>query len=405
MEPKQKVLLVGGGHAMLPLLKDPGGISNPDVEITLINDHQYLYYSGMVPEFIGRVYSRDEVRINLKRLCEESGIRYIEDTATALHPEKRYLETNSGDQIAYNLIAFDIGSRTPGLYDQKKSIPTKPLYNIERLKKYLRGETENQKILSIIGGGAAGIEIALNVSASYRRDISIGKLQVHIVEVTDRLLPMFKKKLSDYVTSLLEERGVNVHVNTKPREIVENQITLSNGQTINSDFIYWATGSVGHPFFKKAGLPVDDQNFLKVNNHLQCITYPEIFAAGDCSSILKQKNIRKIGIHAVKQGPLIKENLSRALNQIRTTGVIKQDELKSYKPYSVNPIIISTGQSEAIWISDSLWLHGSVMLRMKHYIDKKWIREYLADDKFRDGFFDLADTANAKAVSRVKKEE
>jgi selenide,water dikinase len=398
MEPKHKVLLVGGGHAMLPLLKDPGGISNPDVEITLINDHQYLYYSGMVPEFIGGVYSRDEVRINLKKLCEESGIRYIQDTATVLHPEKRYLETNNGDQIAYDLIAFDIGSRTPGLYDQKKSIPTKPLYNIERLKKYLTGETENPKILSIIGGGAAGIEVALNVSACYRKDISTGKLQVHIVEMTDSLVPMFKKKLSDYVTSILDERGVNIHVNTKPREIVENQITLSNGQTINSDFIYWATGSVGHPIFKKAGLPVDDQNFLKVNNHLQCITYPEIFAAGDCSSILKQKNIRKIGIHAVKQGPLLKENLRLALNQIRNTGVIKQDELLPYNSYYLNPLIISTGQPEAIWISNSLWLRGSIMLRLKHYLDKKWISDYLSDTQFEDGFFNLADTANASTV-------
>jgi NADH dehydrogenase FAD-containing subunit len=398
MEPKHKVLLVGGGHAMLPLLKDPGGISNPDVEITLINDHQYLYYSGMVPEFIGGIYSRDEIRINLKKLCEESGIRYIEDTATVLHPEKRYLETNSGDQIAYDLIAFDIGSRTPGLYDQKKSIPTKPLYNIERLKKYLTGETGNPKILSIIGGGAAGIEVALNVSAYYHKDISTGKLQVHIVEMTDRLVPMFKRKLSDYVTSILDERGVNVHVNTKPREIVENQITLSDGQTINSDFIYWATGSVGHPIFKKAGLPVDDQNFLKINNHLQCITYPEIFAAGDCSSILKQKNMRKIGIHAVKQGPLLKENLRLALNQIRITGVIKQDELIPYKSYYFIPLIISTGQPEAIWISNSLWLHGSIMLRLKHYFDKKWINDYLLDTQFEDGFLNIADTANAFAV-------
>jgi len=394
MEPKFKLLLVGGGHAMLPLLKNPAGILQNDVEITLINDHPFIYYSGMVPEYMGDVYQQDEIRIDLKRLCEETGIRFIQDMASELHPEKKYVKTTDEKTYAYNLVVFDIGSRTPGHYDQKKSIPTKPLYNIENLKKYL-SDNDKTKILTVIGGGAAGVEVALNISSRYRNEIAEKQLVIHIIEMTDSILPMFSNKMSKYINNMLDQRDVHIHLMTKPREIVENQITLSDGDTIKSDFIYWATGSYGHPIFKDADIPVDNQLFIKVNEHLQCITYPEIFAAGDCAHITKQPHIKKIGVHAIKQGDLLKENLTRALQQLRETGAIKSKDLSSYKPYIINPLIISTGQSEAIWIWDGIWFHGSMMLRLKHLLDKRWITNYLPNKPFDGSFWKLADIKNA----------
>lgn len=397
MEPQFKLLLIGGGHAMIPMLKDPAGVAQNDVEITLINDHQFIYYSGMIPEYMGDVYKQSEIRIDLKKLCEEAGIRFVQDIVTTLYPEKKNVQTLGGQLFSYDVVVFDIGSRTPGDYDQKKSIPTKPLYNIENLKRYLNDHSKS-KIVSIIGGGSAGTEVALNISSRYQEKIKKDRLTIHVIEAAENLLPMFSGKLSRYVTSILEEHGVHIHLATKPREIVEDQITLSNGETIKSEFIFWATGSSGHLIFKEAGLPVDKDMFIKVNNHLQCITFPEIFAVGDCANIVKQPNNRKAGVHAVKQGPLLKENLTRAVNQLRENGMIHSKELKSYKPYPINPLIISTGHSEAIWISDGIWFHGSLMLRLKHFIDKRWIGTYLTENPFNESIFKLADTTNASQM-------
>mgnify|MGYP006308203655 CR=1 FL=1 len=83
------------------------------MRVTLLDSSPFLYYSGMVPEFLGGVYDRDEVRINLRRLCDRAGVRFIESRAQQLDPERRVVTTADGDPLSYDVAAVDIGAQNP----------------------------------------------------------------------------------------------------------------------------------------------------------------------------------------------------------------------------------------------------------------------------------------------------
>mgnify|MGYP000364892852 CR=1 FL=1 len=92
-----RLVLLGGGHAMLPSLARAHEWTEAGVEVTLIDPQRWLYYSGMVPEHLGGVYGLDEIRIDLRRLAHASGADYVPARAVDIDPDARVVTTDDGD--------------------------------------------------------------------------------------------------------------------------------------------------------------------------------------------------------------------------------------------------------------------------------------------------------------------
>ena len=100
-----RVLVVGGGHASLPLLANARELRPSGHEVTLISDCDRLWYSGMTPEYLGGVYTHADVTIDLGAICEREGVRFVPEPAVHLDPEARFVETASGSRIPYDVLA------------------------------------------------------------------------------------------------------------------------------------------------------------------------------------------------------------------------------------------------------------------------------------------------------------
>ncbi len=378
---KRDVILVGGGHASIPLIKQAKKWSEQGISVMLITASQYLYYSGMVPEYLGGVYRREQVRIDLQALCLAHNIEFRKAQVVGLEPEHRRLTTAKGDRYVCRLTVFDIGSRNPNLPGMENISPTKPLHKIERLEKFtenhLLNPTESKKQhLVIVGGGAAGVEIALNISArvkAYQRHTS---LKLTLIEEQDRLLSRFPASAGEYVSDWLQKRGVDVRIKRKTTRIDKDQLVLDDDHTLPYDFGLWATGPTGQPIFAEAGLECDQKQFLWIEDTLRHAEYPWLFAAGDCVRIRQLPDLEKLGIHAVKQGAQLLHNVDAAVQQMVEGNHPKDAELESFKPYPVAPVIISTGGKKAIWITSRTWFSGKSFLRLKHWLDARWIEDY-----------------------------
>ncbi len=61
----KKIILAGGGHGHINILKNL--IRNPieNFEIKLITDNEKQYYSGMLAAFMEGIYSEDEISFDL----------------------------------------------------------------------------------------------------------------------------------------------------------------------------------------------------------------------------------------------------------------------------------------------------------------------------------------------------
>ena len=361
---------------MLAVLDAARQWTEAGVSVTLLDAHRYLYYSGMVPEYLGGVYAQDEVRIDLQRLCAEQGVTFHEDPATAVDPERRVVVTRSGARHAFDLVAFDIGAQNPAA--QPNTIATKPLFHIEQLEARLRTALTTGEAFDLViaGGGAAGVEVALNVSARFAAEGASDQLRTTIVEQQPALMSSFPRGLQSHVTETLQQRGVRLARSATVERVEEDVVHLADGRALPADAVLWATGSSGPSLFRNANLPTDPRGFLSVTSELQCAPFPRIFAAGDCATVAGHASLRKVGVHAIKQGPTLRDNLDAALHGLRAGSPSSTWTLTPFRPYPIAPLILSTGTADGLWTAGPVWLRGKPFLRLKHFIDRRWIRAY-----------------------------
>ncbi len=96
---RPKLLVVGGGHATLPLL-DRARELTAGADVTLLSDRAELWYSGMVPEWTGGVYTRADVTIDLETICAREGVDFVQGKATGLDLERRSRDDKRRRRVA-----------------------------------------------------------------------------------------------------------------------------------------------------------------------------------------------------------------------------------------------------------------------------------------------------------------
>jgi NADH dehydrogenase FAD-containing subunit len=385
----KSILLIGGGHAMMPTVRHIREMVSASVQVTLVSDHPYLYYSGMVPEYLGGVYREEEVRLDLISLCERYGIEWVHGRATGLDVRRNEVTLGDGSVVAGDVIAFDVGSMTPGTTEE--SIVAKPLHRITRFAAQVDQmiASDGNHSLAIVGGGAAGVEVALNVAQRIRRIGADMRIRIVLHEANDRLLHMFPKSLSKDALRLLVDAGVKVEIGSRPVVAGGNVLKSAMGEH-EHDTILWATGTKGPDFFKEGGLLTDTRGFVHTDKQLRVLGRADIFASGDSALVKGYENLARIGVHAVKQGPVLLKNIAYTVNE--------KGSLESFAPYPVSPIIISTGDQSAWWLAGSFWFRNRFSLGLKHHIDRKWINPWL-DPAYRS--VKLWDYRNATDNSRI----
>ena len=162
---KKQLVLLGGGHAHIQVLRKLCMNFYDGLHVILINDSQESAYSGMTPAYIQDFYKINEIMIDLQRLCFNAGVTFINDEVIQLQTEKKKIILKNRPSIHYDLLSINTGciskKNNIKIHKNSKYIFIKPINNLIKNLKTLDEiikNTNNVKI-NIIGGGVAAFEI------------------------------------------------------------------------------------------------------------------------------------------------------------------------------------------------------------------------------------------------------
>ncbi len=373
------VVLVGGGHSHVQVLRAFAMEPPPDVHLTVVLDVPVAVYSGMVPGFVAGQYRAHELEIDVVPLARRAGARVILSPAVGLDPERRRVHLEDRPSIRYDVASVDIGSTVggldlPGVRDH--ALPTRPIgLFVRRMETFLaraRSLGDRPPRMVVVGAGAGGVELAFTLEHRLRRELGRA-VEVRLLEAGERVLPGYPSPLVRKVERQARSRGIAVECGRKVASVAADHLTLESGDGIDADLVVWVTGAVGSPFFRESGIATEQRGFALTRDTLQVRDHDELFAAGDCATQIDHPTTPKAGVYAVRQGPYLTDNLRAYLDG---------QPLQSYRPQSDFLTLLNLGDGQAIGGKWGLAFEGRWVMRLKDTIDRRFMRRFqvLAED-------------------------
>ncbi len=362
------LVFVGGGHAHLTALVNMGEFIRRGHRVTVIGPSPYHYYSGMGPGMLSGIYRPQEVRFHIKKLVEDRGGEFREDRVVRIDPYGRNLYLQSGQELPYDVVSFNTGSEV--LRDllsgeaPETLFPVKPVVHLLRARRAIRSALQDRKLrFLIVGGGAAGVETTANLWRLMRDCQGEG----HITLVAGRkLLGGTLDRVGKIARDSLTERGIEIIEANRATQIKKESVTLADGKILPYDFAFMAMGIQPSPLFRQSGLPTGKDGGLLVNVHLQSVEHPEIFGGGDCIAFA-ERHLSKVGVYAVRENPLLLQNLMAAL---------EGKAMQVFDPQREFMLILNLGNGRGLlWRKNFVW-EGRLAFLLKDYIDRKFMKKF-----------------------------
>ena len=378
--PEHDVVLLGLGHTNAHVLRMWRMQPIPRTRLTCISNFPVATYSGMLPGVLAGQYEPEAMEIDLVRLCAAAGARLILDDVVGLDRDGRKLLFADRPPLPFDVLSIGIGSvpNRDGLEAADGTLlPIKPMQTfVARLEERLRGlasgrrqppdGAESHIRICIIGGGVGGVEIAFCLLPRLARVLGQTPYKITIVESGPQVGSGLGSLTSTEVAKRLAKRKVQVLTVCRVTHIANRHVWLSDGRQVPADIVLWATSAAPPPILAAFDLSKDEHGFLLTEPTLECADAPGIFAVGD-SGTIRGSAIAKAGVYAVREGPILWENVGRAL---------RGQKLREYRPQRRFLKLLNTGDGEAIGEYGGQFFGGRLMWWLKDRIDRKFMAMY-----------------------------
>lgn len=385
---RKRIVLVGGGHAHVGVLRSFGMKPEPGVGITIVAKELDAPYSGMLPGYVAGHYTFDQCHIDLVRLARFADARLIHGEVCGIDRGQRQVHIAGRPPLAYDLLSIDTGI-TPLLDGiagaDEHAIAVKPVSTfaprwLELLERAL--QPDGPRHIAVIGTGAAGLELVLAVRHRFRNEAGGHGLDPaafsFVLIGSGPLLPTHNARARTLARSALTEAGIELIEGDAAVSVTRDRIVLASGRSIASDATLVTTKAAAPGWFRTADLELDSSGFIAVRATLQMKGDDDVFAVGDCATVLAHPR-EKAGVFAVRQAKPLGDNLRR-----RSRGEAAQ----AFTPQRNFLTILSLGRRTAI-ASRGRFAAGG---------DWAWAWKDRIDRRFMDGFARLPLMAVARAA-------
>ena len=400
------VVVIGGGFGGLKFLQRA---RSSKIQFTLIDKQNHHLFQPLLYQVATAVLSPANIAFPIRRMFKNfKNVKVILDEATDINREDKTVTISSGEKIKYDQLVVSTGSRHSYFGNDDWSEYSNGLKGIndalqirERLLRAFE-KAENEKNIEkrnkylnfvVVGGGPTGVEMAGSIAEiAYKnmkeefRNFKSSDANVYLIEATEKILPMYSDRLSGKAEKYLIDFGVQVRTNEKVIKI-ENDLVVTDKETIETDNVIWAAGNEASPIIKKLNTKTDSEGRAIVDPDCSIKEDGNVFVIGDAANYKNKNNSTLPGIApvAIQQG--------KYLAKIIKNKTLKQDR-KPFKYYDKG-MMATVGRYKAIGKIGNIeisgfiaWLFWSAIhilyligYRSKILVVIEWIFSYLFNKK------------------------
>ncbi|HSW26492.1 MAG TPA: FAD-dependent oxidoreductase [Burkholderiaceae bacterium] len=364
----KRLVLLGGGHAHVHVLAELAREPMPGVQAVLATPYARQIYSGMVPGWMAGHYTLDQCSIALEPLARAAKVELALAPAVSMNANERTVTLADGRVAEYDVLSIDTGSqfdrdaiegaREHGLF-------LRPIEHFVQLYERVLGlATDRLLNLVVIGGGAAGFEVALAVNHRFN-GAGQERARVCLVTGAGTVLPGFSPAVRERALGVLRRARVTL-LNQRCIEVSSGQVQLDNGARLVCDVPLLALPTVAPGWLHGSALALDAHGFISTTPTLQSASHAEVFAAGDVAS-RNDRELPRSGVFAVRAGPALALNLRRHL---------AGGPLQPWQPKERSLYLLSCGARRAIASWGQFSAQGRWVWAWKDWIDRRFVARY-----------------------------
>jgi NADH dehydrogenase len=309
VDPKTKVLILGGGFAGVQVARRLEKILGPDeADIQLVSRDNFLLFTPMLHEVAASDLDISTIVNPIRSMIRRT--HFMAASVENIDLENRAVTVSHGSdnhhhRLTYDHLVLALGSATNfhGMEELKKhGLTMKSLEDAARLRNRMIAHLEEadpdcaaasrDALLTMVvaGGGFAGVETVAAMHDFLRSAIQAYPnlhsllLRIVLIHSGPHLLPELGEQLGSYAEQKLRGRGIEVLTRRKLSSISETGVVLDDGTFIPTRFVVWTAGTAPSPQIAKLSLPMKEGR-LESDILLRVDALRGIWAVGDCALI------------------------------------------------------------------------------------------------------------------------
>jgi selenide,water dikinase len=297
----------------------------------------------------------------------------------------RQVTDSQGQRHDYDLLSLNVGSASrPGLRAAGSSVttlPAKPFAEFVQAWGAWLDRAPSQPRCFVVGGGAAGFELACALASLRSGDGPMAGASVSLVTSDTRLLAGQSRLAATLARTSLHRKGVQIHDACRYVGVDGNQIRLMHHPDVelalDADLVLIATGAHPPDWLRacaaRQGIRQGADGGIAVDAGMRSLSDHRVFAAGDCASFVEQA-VPRSGVHALRQG----EPLSAAIAQCVAGGpdAARVDPLARYTPQRHALALLNRCDGTAIAQWGPLAWAGRAAWQWKDRIDRGFMARF-----------------------------
>ncbi|GAC1447202.1 MAG: FAD-dependent oxidoreductase [Ktedonobacterales bacterium] len=344
---RSRIVILGAGFAGVYAARELARLlpRAEDCEITLVDQNNYFLFTPMLTEVVGgEVDTRDIVsavrllsprvtfvqgRVESIDLAGKRVTVRVGETADGIPTIRRDLEA---DHLVIALGSVTNFHGIKGLREhaltiknivEATAIHDRALALLERADAEPDPSTRRELLTFVVGGGGfSGVETmaALNDlvrgSVKHYPNVRPEEIRTVLVHPGERLLPELAEQLATYALHALEQRGVDVILQTKITGAGPDYVEMEQRPRMPARALIWTAGVTPDPLIAQLDCERGKHGGIVVDESLQVPGHPGVWAVGDCAEVPQPgggKTYAPTAQDATREGKHVAQNILATL--------------------------------------------------------------------------------------------